>query len=565
MVERTPHQRSADGGRSGDSHTRVPSQLPLPSARPWSRGDALVLAGLGALVVGVALWVLDRSRPPAEDAAMLMRYSVNLAAGHGIVWNIGDAPVDGATDLGFMAIVAGAIRAGLSAENAARIVNFAAILGTVGGCYVFARRFHRAGVFASGAIAVFVATSPVVVYAEAGFGTPTFGVFVAFLWMATEVLRRQPESSHAAIALGAAVIVCGLIRPEGFLIGAVAFAALLVNGGRVSVRGVAIAAAIAIGGGLVFLLWRWSYFGYPLPNPYYKKGSGQFHLDSLRPAVKQVAILAWPLLGVAALGLLVSDVRRRSFSLLLAIALYTSLWMLLSDETNYRGRFQYPALVILAFAVPGVVPYLIREGRRGLDRLELRQSRRALARALITGTVLLVLLVGCVVTFHGWSEMTRPHYGVATALAKTPDRGRTVVTTEAGLIPLLSGWRSVDAWGLNDQQIAHHGVITRRRLRQIDPAVIVIHAPTSPRASTIDAGASRFLPGWTAMSDRLIRFAEANDYELAAAFGTVEDTLAVYIRRGMDDTELLAKAIRSVHSDEPNLAELQSSLPTRSG
>ena len=29
---------------------------------------------------------------------MLLRYAEHLAAGHGIVWNLGDPPVDGATD-----------------------------------------------------------------------------------------------------------------------------------------------------------------------------------------------------------------------------------------------------------------------------------------------------------------------------------------------------------------------------------------------------------------------------------------------------------------------------------
>jgi ADP-heptose:LPS heptosyltransferase len=25
-------------------------------------------------------------------------------------------------------------------------------------------------------------------------------------------------------------------------------------------------------------MWRWQYFGYPLPNPFYKKGGGTLHL-----------------------------------------------------------------------------------------------------------------------------------------------------------------------------------------------------------------------------------------------------------------------------------------------
>lgn len=54
-----------------------------------------------------AFTFIDFSIPPFEDAAMIMRYAQHLAGGHGIVWNIGEAPVDGATDFLFMAASAG--------------------------------------------------------------------------------------------------------------------------------------------------------------------------------------------------------------------------------------------------------------------------------------------------------------------------------------------------------------------------------------------------------------------------------------------------------------------------
>ena len=49
---------------------------------------------------------VDLGGRPEEDAAMLLRYSKHLAEGRGIVWNMGEPPVDGATDFLFMAAVA---------------------------------------------------------------------------------------------------------------------------------------------------------------------------------------------------------------------------------------------------------------------------------------------------------------------------------------------------------------------------------------------------------------------------------------------------------------------------
>ncbi|MFT6399365.1 MAG: hypothetical protein ACJAYU_004130, partial [Bradymonadia bacterium] len=58
-----------------------------------TRGRELIgfatILGLLGLVLGV---FYNRGALPSEDAAMLMRYSEHLAAGHGIVWNPGEAP-----------------------------------------------------------------------------------------------------------------------------------------------------------------------------------------------------------------------------------------------------------------------------------------------------------------------------------------------------------------------------------------------------------------------------------------------------------------------------------------
>ena len=57
-----------------------------------------------------------------------MRYAQHLAGGHGIVWNIGAAPVDGATDFLFMVAAAALIKLGLTVAQAVRGLGFAAHL-----------------------------------------------------------------------------------------------------------------------------------------------------------------------------------------------------------------------------------------------------------------------------------------------------------------------------------------------------------------------------------------------------------------------------------------------------
>jgi uncharacterized membrane protein len=41
-------------------------------------------------------------------------------------------------------------------------------------------------------------------------------------------------------------------------------------------------------------------------------------------------------------------------------------------------------------------------------------------------------------------------YEVAQYLSQYADKHYTLASTEAGLLPLYSGWQAVDTWGLND-------------------------------------------------------------------------------------------------------------------
>jgi hypothetical protein len=50
---------------------------------------------------------------------------------------------------------------------------------------------------------------------------------------------------------------------------------------------------------------------------------------------------------------------------------------------------------------------------------------------------------------------------LALRLKPLAGKGYTLVSTEAGTLPLYSTWRSIDPLGLNDEYLAHHdGVLT---------------------------------------------------------------------------------------------------------
>ena len=466
-----------------------------------------------------------------------MRYASNLAGGHGIVWNIGDPPVDGATDFLFMALVAALHATGAPLEAAVRVLDLAAHALTVVVVYAGARRLFGASWPAAVVSAAFVAAGPALAYTEACFGTPLFALTVAVAWY-TAARAAQDGGHGSAVAFAASALVMGLARPEGALLAVFMLAAVAYSRGTTESGTVVRVFLVVFGGlGLAYFLWRWWYFGHPLPTPFYKKGGGLLHWDTLRKSFKNVWDLTLPFLLAWPLGLCFSRTRRQAVFSLIPVVAFAAIWVLLSDETNYMKRFRYPVVPIVLMSWPPLL-----DGIR--SRLSLPARRWAAAVGLAAACALLVR------HYRAFAPPVRARAGLqdmAVVLRGFGSGSYAMAVTESGLLPLYSGWRAVDAWGLNDTWIARHGGITEDYLDRYRPEVIMFHAYYSPledpgpRAETSGLG-----PAWYRMCRTLQAYAERNGYRLAAAFGREPShTHVYYVRAGFADTDAVFAAIRS--------------------
>jgi hypothetical protein len=507
--------------------------------------DAVAAAALLALVAWYGATYLDFSRHPEEDAAMLLRYSRHLAQGHGIVWNVGEPPVDGATDLLFMALVGGLHRLGVGLEAAARGLGFAAHAATVLAVYASVRRLFGAPAWLALLPAAYLATGTGLRYAAALYGTPLFTLVSCVAWYAAWRTGQAAAEEVAARArtLGLLAVLMGIARPEGALLGILFVAgALIARGGR-DAR--ALLAGFAWGfllPGLLYFVWRWSYFGYPLPNPFYRKGGGVLHGDVLERSASNVMRLGGPFLAVLVAGAAWPAARRAALAALMPVAGFTLMWVLVTDETNYFMRFRHPILpVILVSWVPVAQAFA-----RALPFPQAARRRAAAGAAVVASA-------GLAYWQHlryGYIEPQRMGlYDVATMLRAHKQDGYTIATTEAGLLPLYSEWRAIDAWGLNDAWIAHHGGITEEYLDRYRPEVIALHAYFSPVAPPEGlAAAGRGLgPAWFEMVTTMQRYAVSRGYRLAAVFGrNPTDTHYYYVRPGFPESEAIATRIRGM-------------------
>lgn len=507
--------------------------------------DALAVA---ALLAGIGLYVhraLELGARPEEDAAMLLRYSEHLAGGYGIVWNLGETPVDGATDFLFMVLVASLRRLGLGLEAAAQSLGLVSHALTVVAVYLGPRRLFGAAPALALPGAAFLAVGPGLRHLAASYGTPFFALWatLAFLLAAWLVLAHDDDLPRPSLLFALACLGLGLARPEGVFLGGFMLLAVLVGRGGDGARivvGRYLAVFLTLG--LAYFLWRWSYFGHPLPNPFYKKGGGVLHLHSLRKSWGDLWRLGLPFLLVLLAGLLSPRARRWAVFTLIPVGLFVALWVLISDETNYVMRFRYPILPLILVG-SAAVALALEGGRTWAGRLQGPPGWVAC----------LLVVAGLVIWQHRLYRRFSPRpmglHEAALVLQDYQSRGFALVTTEAGLLPLYSGWRAVDAWGLNDAFVAHEGGITEEYLDRYRPEVIVFHAFFSP--DTDQSGPrieNRSLgPPWYRMVKTLQGYAESRDYVLAAVYGRhAFDTHWYFVRRGFPQSNEIVSRLRAL-------------------
>jgi hypothetical protein len=485
--------------------------------------------------------------PPFEDAAMIMRYAQNLANGYGIVWNIGEPPVDGATDFLFMVASAALIKFGFTVGQSVRGIGFVSHILTVLLVYWTNRRIHNGSIPLSLISGIYLAVGTGLSYVSAYFGTPFFALAAASTWTLGLLLMKEENPRwQLSLAFALSGLITGLIRPEGVILASLMlFAVILMRGLKNSISMVIIFGVVFLLLGGAYFLWRWDYFGYPLPNPFYKKGEGGWSWLTFNASMLNALRLSLPMVFAFILGFRSKETTKTTVAYLVPIIGFAAAFGLISDEMNYGARFQY---VIVPLALMSWIPLV-----RGFKLEALTQASGRERGVYLVG--LIALAAGLV--YYSWFQncfLTPTQKSclgpyerdgrleMAKMLANFRGKGYVIATTEAGLLPYYSGWTAIDTWGLNDQYIAHNG-LTVEYLDEYKPHIIMFHdyySPLVPPKLTEPNLAQR----WFGMTILMKTYAEENGYVLAAVFGdTPYDTHYYYVRMDFEDSERLIERI----------------------
>lgn len=390
-----------------------------------------------------------------EDAFISFRYADNLVHGHGLVFNPGER-VEGYTNFLWTVTLAGAMALGLDPEPVARTMGLLAALALLVAVYRLARRLFpdRPGAAALAPL-LLAATPGFAAEAVQGLETTTFALLVTLgVGAAVDALESgdAPRAVRPSVLAGLLLALAALTRPEGVgVVGLVAIGGLLSTRGRSAARTFAAGALVFLAIYLPYWWFRFDWYGHPLPNTFYAKTGG-----GLRHLWRGLGYLGRFLLGhpaVTALsGVAVWSLRGRRpsrprpatavpLTVVLGYLIYVAvvggdfkatwrfvlpvlpLWTLLLGAWAGAAldRVRWAAWALIGLAVLNAAPTL-----PGTLRWS-RQRARDLEQRLVCG------------------EWLRDH--------ARPDA--LLAIHSVGIVPYVSGLRTVDMWGLNDLHIAH--------------------------------------------------------------------------------------------------------------
>jgi len=399
----------------------------------YARLTRFEVAALLFVVVLAKVWAIGASHI-YDDAFITYRYALNLAQGHGMVFNPGAAwePVLGTTTPGYTAVLAGAIRAGFDPVNASLVLNglfdlcSAVLLLSLLGW----RRW-------SGALAV-LAFSSMPEFVRISAGGMEAPLFLLAALLAIWLQRRE-----RFIGCGVAAALACTLRPEAVLLVLI----VLMDSRRSLAALVRILLPVGLIGSAYTAVLVW-YYGSPIPHSVMSKAKmhgGSPLLDTWREILEQSFLPAGTKLQIFYLLLLPfvcvgfwRGLRSRSGvrPLLLLSLMMTAAYLAARPHT--WGWYYYVPLCAWVVALGlGLEPLVERAGHPLL-----RVHGERLARITVLALTLSVAAILWLVTRYREDHVASRVYAPIAAWAEEVDLahgGQTVQASDIGAIGFYGG------------------------------------------------------------------------------------------------------------------------------
>jgi len=502
----------------------APGSVRLERLPAWTRSATLFA------IATCAVWHATRYDFICDDAFIALRYAKHLIEHHELSYNLGER-VEGFTSPLWVLLTAALGSLRLALPVAARLLGAGSALLTFWSLRQFWDELEpQAPWLVLAPAAALAMSAPFAAWALGGLETP---LFVATFTLALALIARAARQPQllSSLQAGLCVALCALCRPEGATLIVIGSAVIgLPSRGWPEPRWRRLLAwflpiALLVGG---YEAFRLRYYGYPLPNTFYVKTSGeglwQRGLDYLRFAGHE---FGWPLVAACALAFLYSllsafrqctEPKGRSVFVLLsctAVAIITHLVYLARVGGDFLDLYRFLAPLLPAcFCVTahaakrvvslsaGPVRYvtllaaagaLLLHGKNQVSMADEATQVAASSRAALHLEPL------------GWTRLySRRWQGIGRWLSRVRAAQDTTAVGAAGALPFYSELPNLDLFGLNDLEIARNGREIGNRpghQRFATMTYLLEHQPTfifmNPESTPLTPGRLRYDRFWT--------------------------------------------------------------------
>lgn len=404
----------------------------------------------------------------ADDAYIHLRFAHHIASGEGIVWNIGEAPVEGSTSFLYLLMIASIEMLGIQPIWILPYISVLSSILLLVNTFILLQVLNRNNLPINLTVTVmFSLFPPIMTWSISGLEVMLYAFAILFCTTLYILYRKNIVPSYA---VGFVFAITAFIRPECLLL---FIATILYEVGTTYfskdqkykpcfILGVSFLSIY-----LPVFLWKWNYFGYPFPNTYYAKtGGGMIQLlggiDYLKTQLIENFIPAG-LLGALYLATIKKD--EFFFEKLYVLFLLLASWgIVVINGGDYMGtaRFLTPTISLL---------YIL--GSIGITVI-LSRFKKSILQFSFLGILLILAYVDWRSTAPILEDLSqqsfpnatigyKPKYTITTpefvmvgkVLKDVAETGQSIALVPIGAIGYYSELTVYDMVGLVDVTIAH--------------------------------------------------------------------------------------------------------------
>jgi len=414
-----------------------------------------------AFILGTSFMVKgERYFTLVDDAMISMRYAKHLAQGHGLVWNIGEKPVEGFTNLGWTLLMSLFHLFPFAASKISLAVMFTSLMILLANIIVV---YKIAGTLLPNS-----EYTPILAASITAFYFPLVfwslrGMEVGLLTLLVNYALLLSFRKSNSVFTGMVLAIALLVRVDALISATLIVLYLFIKDKRTAVM----PAILMIITTLTIFWFQKIYFGDFLPTTYYQKLTGYTIWERVQHGIlvfNQYATRDTLMLFLFSLAALFFYKQHGDQELLLLLGIFLAQCVYsiyvggdyAEPETNAANRFITQGMPVL------IILFSVMTSRVLMDLTDAHET--VLSNSRVNPAIVLSLVVLLIISGEPWisyaidnapllkADIRRVKLGVHIAETTSPEV--VIAVHAAGQIPYYSERRTIDLLGLNDPIVA---------------------------------------------------------------------------------------------------------------